>query len=66
MRRIIRVAQIIALALAVLDFLLESLSLNGYVSLGITAAVLLLGQLWRPERAVPLSIPAFGLCLVTA
>ena len=66
MRRIIRVALVIALALAVLDFLLEGLGLNAYVSLGITAAALLLGQLWRPERAVPMSIPAFGLCLVSA
>ena len=55
-----------ALILAILDFLLEGLGLNPYFGLGITAAVFLLGRLWRKKRAVPLCIPAFALCLITA
>ena len=55
-----------ALVLALMHFLRSCLYLNLLVSLGITAAVFLVGRLWRQERAVPLSIPAFGLCLVTA
>lgn len=55
-----------ALVLAMLNFLLSCLALNLYISLGIAAVLFFLGRLWRPQRAVPLCIPAFGLCLVAA